>query len=192
MPPLHRKSSRFRGLTLTELLLALSLFSLVMALAGTLLVRGLRTQALMRERFFELRRGSMAMDSLTRELQICEAIYWPSLTAWVGPNTAYDRPLHATDANQGFQFGRREHGSQNVVSCWWRDVGTSTLRHRLCDGDGNGLPGFSDPQGRVLAARVVDFSVTHLSRPNPSFFRISLVLKGEEPMERMVSVKSLW
>jgi prepilin-type N-terminal cleavage/methylation domain-containing protein len=183
----------YKGLTLVELLLAMSLFGLVMAIAGTLLVRGMRTQALMRDRFTELRRASLALDKLTREMQVCEAIYWPSLTAWAGPNTSYDVPLHATDLNQGFQFGRRDHGgTTNLVSCWWFNSVTQTLRHRLCDGAGNGLPGYSDPAGRILAGRVVDFTVTHLSRPNPTFFKLQLTLKGEQAMEKIVSVKSLW
>lgn len=186
---------RFRqsGLTLAELMLALTLFALVMSLAGTLLVRGMRTQSTMRERFFELRRGSLAMDELTREMQVCEAIYWPSLTAWVGAHTAYDVALHANEANFGFQFGRRDHGTAaNVLSCWWLDRGSSTLRHRVCDQAGNGLPGYTNEDGREMSGRVSDFTVTHLSRPNPSFFKITLSLKGEEPMERIVSVKSLW
>ena len=178
---------------MAELMLALSLFGLVMAIAGTLLVRGMRTQATMRDRFTELRRATLAMDMLTREMQVCEAIYWPSLTEWVGPNTNYDVPRHATDLNQGFQFGRRDHGSStNLVSCWWFNASSQTLRHRLCDGVGDGLPGYSDPLGRIMARRVLDFTVTHLSQPNPTFFKFQLTLKGEQPMEKIVSVKSLW
>ena len=189
---MRRRSSRC-GLTFAELMLALGLFALVMSLAGTLLVRGLRTQSAMRERFFELRRGSLAIDELTREMQICEAIYWPSLTRWVGPNTNYDVALHANEENGGFQFGRRDHGTAtNVLSCWWLDRDSGTLRHRLCDQSGAGLPGYASDDGREMSGRVADFTVTHLSRPNPSFFKISLSLKGEEPMERIVSVKSLW
>ncbi|MFN8611992.1 MAG: prepilin-type N-terminal cleavage/methylation domain-containing protein [Vulcanimicrobiota bacterium] len=184
---------KFRGLTLAELMLSLGLFALVMGMAGTLLVRGLRTQSLMRERFHELRRCSLAIDQLTREMQICEAIYWPNLTAWAGPGTAYDIPMHANEANSGLQFGRRDHGTTtNLVSCWWLDRGSSTLRNRLCDGAGNGLTGYANPSGHEMAGRVSDFIVIHLSKPNPSFFKISLTLKGEEPMERIVSVKSLW
>ena len=184
---------RFKALTMVELMLALGVFSLVMALAGSLLVQGLRTQRLMRERFFELRRGSLAMDQLSREMQICEAIYWPNLTSWAGPGTAYDVPMHANEANSGFQFGRRDHGSATyLVTCWWLDRDSGTLRNRLCDGAGNGLTGYANPSGHEMSGRVSDFTVTHLSKPNPSFFKITLTLKGEEPMERIVSVKSIW
>ena len=79
-----------------------------------------------------------------------------------------------------------------MLSCWWLDRESGTLRHRLCDPSGAGLPGYANEDGREMSGRVADFTVTHLSRPNPSFFKISLSLKGEEPMERIVSVKSLW
>lgn len=145
---------RSRGVTLLELMISLSLFSIVTTIVAQCLVMGYRAHIATTDRMQTFRHASIALDEMGRQLRYCVDVLSPHVTT---PNLG---TVYKPGPGTRFTFTYNASVGKVTVSYWLDkadDADTGNLRRAGGSGD--------PPDGRILAEGISDFEIIPNKEP---------------------------
>ena len=185
--------TRRRGLTLVEILVSSALFGLFTGMVATALIIAHRTEDASVLRLDAIRRASVALDLMVRDLEAAQSDGDVSLNGNTPPVTTPEKPelvpggLLITRYRQNPAAPGVPTALQSVKVRYWYDPGTGEpgkgmVRRILCDYSGTPLT--TEPSdGRILVRDVIDFQISSYNLSSLTFVKadIWVVSIGKDP-----------